>query len=230
MIAKLLRYNDLAPDIRHFVFEVPEVSVLPFQPGQFASLCAVTGGKEITRAYSLAGEPRGDNQFEICLNRVPDGIFSPFLFDLQPGDPVTLKGILGTFGWREPAMDSILVATGTGIVPYKAMLNAHFLRTFTRQITLIYGTRHAKNLLWTEYYRSLEASFPQFRFLQTVTRPEENWTGLTSRVQPILLETLGERKDMQVYVCGLKEMVDSVRALCKERGLERRQIIYEKYD
>ncbi len=228
MTAKLVRVADLAPGICHFVFAVP--AVVAFQAGQFASLTAMSGGREITRAYSLAAAPRGDNEFEICLNRVDDGVFSPYLFALRVGDTVELKGILGTFVWREPLMDSFLVATGTGIVPFRAMLQELFARGTERRITLIYGTRHAESLLWVEEFRLLAARNSNFRFVPAVTRPAGDWTGATGRVQPLLLEAMGERRDVQVYVCGLKEMVDSVRALCKERGLERRQMIYEKYD
>jgi CDP-4-dehydro-6-deoxyglucose reductase len=225
MTARLLHFQDLAPAIRHFVFEVPEVASLDFQPGQFASLSAEIGGKQITRAYSLAAPPAG-NRFEICLNRVEEGVFSPYLFARKAGEMVTLKGILGTFVWRFPAMDSILVATGTGIVPFRAML-----RDFAgRRVTLVYGTRFAENLLWLDEFRELERVNPDFRFLPTLTRPDAAWSGAAGRVQPLFLELLGERRDVQVYVCGLREMVDSVRALAKDRGLERRQIITEKYD
>lgn len=224
MTARLISYTDLAPAIRHFTFEVDEV--LSFQAGQFASLAATIGGRVITRAYSLATAPRGDNRFEICLNRVEDGAFSPHLFELRVGDSVELKGILGTFGWREPAADAFLVATGTGIVPFRAMLQ----QGTERGVTLIYGARFAENLVYADEFRALAAREANFRFVPTVTRPEAGWTGATGRVQPLLLEAMGERRDAQVYVCGLREMVDSVRALCKERGLERRQIVYEKYD
>ena len=92
MTAKLIRFKDLAPGIRHFVFELPGAGALDFQPGQFASLTAQIGGREITRAYSLAAAPRGDNQFEICLNLVPDGVFSPYLFALGVGAAAALPG------------------------------------------------------------------------------------------------------------------------------------------
>ncbi len=227
MIARLVSATDLAPEIRHFVFEVPGVQNLEFLPGQFASLVATINGKEITRAYSLAAAPQGDNRFEICLNRVPDGLFSPYLFQLQPGDPVQLKGILGTFQWREPAMDSFLVATGTGVVPFRAMLQAP---PSGHKVTLIYGTRFPHSLLYLDEFRHRAASDPNFHFIPTVTRPSEDWSGATGRVQPLLQEAIGARRDIRIYACGLKEMVDSVRALAKEHGLDRRQIVYEKYD
>jgi CDP-4-dehydro-6-deoxyglucose reductase len=228
--ARLVEYQDIAPGIRHFVFAVSGVEKLDFLPGQFASLVATVGGKEITRAYSLAAAARGGNEFEICLNLVEDGVFSPYLFGLRVGESVALNGILGTFLWREPLMDAFLVATGTGIVPFRAMLQDLFARGTERQITLIYGTRYAENLLWIDEFRALEARHSNFRFVPTVTRPEPDWNGATGRVQPLLLDAIGERRDVQVYVCGLKEMVDSVRALCKERDLPRRQVVYEKYD
>ena len=228
--ARLVEYTDLAPEIRHFVFAVQGVEKLDFLPGQFASLVGMVNGKEITRAYSLAAASRGGNEFEICLNRVEDGVFSPYLFGLRIGETVNLQGILGTFLWREPIMDSFLVATGTGIVPFRAMLQDLLGRGTDRQITLIYGTRYAENLLWVEEFRDLETRHDNFHFVPTVTRPEPDWKGAIGRVQPLLFDAIGERRDVQVYVCGLKEMVDSVRALCKERDFPRRQIIYEKYD
>lgn len=230
MTARLVSFTDPAQEIRHFVFEVPEAQALTFQAGQFASLTANLNGKDITRAYSLAAAPRGDNRFEICLNRVADGIFSPHLFTLRPGDTVECKGILGTFVWREPAMDALLVATGTGIVPFRAMLQDLYSGPAERKVTLIYGARFAESLLFVDEFRALEAAHPGFRFLPTVTRPAADWTGATGRVQPLVQAALGDRRDLQVYACGLKEMVDSVRALAREHGLERRQIVYEKYD
>jgi ferredoxin-NADP reductase len=230
MTAKLISQTELAPEIREFTFEAVEAASLAFQPGQFASLGGQVGDKSITRAYSLAAPADSSNRFTICLNRVSDGMFSPHLFDLQPGDAVELKGILGTFGWREPAMDSILVATGTGIVPFRAMLLDALPSGASRHITLLYGTRYEETILYRAEFERLAAEFSNFQFLPTLTRPPENWPGLTGRVQPHLLDLIGPRRDLQIYCCGLKEMVDSVRAVCKQLGFDRRQIVYEKYD
>lgn len=226
MIARLVSYTDLVDKIRHFTFEVPAMEKLAYSPGQFVSLSEMVAGKRITRAYSIANAPSDGNRFEICLNLVDDGAFSPLLFRMGHGDTVEMKGPLGTFVWRDSPVDSIFVATGTGIVPYRAMLQAYP----ARRATLIYGTRHPENLLWRNEFEQLAEQHPAFRFLPTVTRPDDTWRGRTGRVQPLLLDEIGERRDLHIYACGLREMVDSVRELLKGMGFDRRQIITEKYD
>jgi ferredoxin-NADP reductase len=84
--ARLVESHEIAPEVRHFTFDVPEVEQLPYLPGQFVSFTRHFDDKKITRAYSTASPP-GDNRFELCLNRVQDGLFSPFLFALQPEGP-----------------------------------------------------------------------------------------------------------------------------------------------
>ncbi len=79
MRATLLEVHDIAPEVRHFVFEVPGVQQLHFKPGQFVSLNESINGKKITRAYSIVSLPSG-NRFELCLNLVHEGAFTPHLF------------------------------------------------------------------------------------------------------------------------------------------------------
>ncbi len=227
--ARLIDSRELAPEIRHFVFEVPEVEALDFQPGQFVSLTHSIEGKPITRAYSIASIPYG-NRFELCLNRVADGWFSPHLFSMQPGDSVALKGLLGTFHWRKPVGKSVLVATGTGIAPFRGMLQEELAVGNESEITLVFGARFPHGLLYREEFEELARQYPRFRFWPTLTRPDDTWTGRAGRVQPHILEALDGKTDGHVYICGMKEMVDDVRSKLKELGFDRKQIVYEKYD
>ena len=230
MRAILIGSRELAPDIRHFEFYAEGAEKFPYAPGQFVSLSSMVGEKKITRAYSIVDGTGDDNRFAICLNRVEDGIYSPHLFDLKPGEGVDMKGPIGTFVLRNPLKDSILVATGTGVAPMLPMLKSALGQGGGQQFTLIFGVRYARNLLYREEFEQLAAVHPNFRFLPTVTRPEAGWTGLEGRVQAPLLEAIGDRRDPDVYVCGLKEMVDGVREQLKELGFDRKQIIHEKYD
>ncbi len=229
MTARLVEWREIAPETRNFVFDVPDAERVGFVAGQFLSFTAQIEGKEITRAYSVASPPDG-NRFELCLNRVEDGLFSPHLFALEPGDTVEMKGPYGAFHFRNPVSDSILVATGTGVAPFRSMLQAQLPHDSTNRFTLIFGVRHEHGLLYRDEFERLDRGFLNFDFLPTLTRPESSWTGRTGRVQPHLIECVGERRDVDIYICGMKEMVDETRALLKSMGFERRRIIFEKYD
>jgi ferredoxin-NADP reductase len=219
--------------VRHFEFEVPEVSDFHFTPGQFISVIDRAAPKEITRAYSIAS-PRGGNRFALCLNRVPDGHVSPYLFALNPGDEIEIHEPLGYFTLRHPGHRSVFVATGTGIAPFRSMLLDH-LPTTHPHVNLLFGVRHEHGLLYRAELERLAEEHPTFRFLPTITRPTESWKGRRGRVQAHLDEALDLKSyedvsTVDVYICGLKEMVDDVRRELKARGFDRKNIIYEKYD
>jgi ferredoxin-NADP reductase len=229
MRGRLVESRDIAPSVRHFVFEVPGVDCFEFTPGQWISLSAVLDGKEITRAYSLASEPARGNHFELCLNKVGDGHFSPYMFALRPGDEVEMRAPMGTFVLREPHRDSVFIATGTGVAPFRSMLRA-FLREGSPHFTLLLGVRHEEDLLYRDEFAQMALNTAQFRFLSTLSQPSPEWTGRRGRVQMHLEDALAGRQDVDVYLCGLKAMVDDLRTILKERGFDRKQIRYEKYD
>jgi CDP-4-dehydro-6-deoxyglucose reductase len=213
--ARLTGFREIGPNTRHFEFESPDWKPA-FVPGQFLSL---THG-ETTRAYSIASPP-GETGFALCANLVADGRFSPFLFAMKPGDELDFKGPYGAFIMKRPVSDSIFVATGTGIAPFRSML----LSRLDRPVTLIFGTRHREGLLYGEELRTLPIDYRP-----TLTRPPADWPGLTGRVQPHVLRALGDRRDVDIYICGLREMVDDLRASLKELGVDRKRMVYEKYD
>lgn len=230
MEARLIDSREIAPGVRHFEFEALGVERLEFIPGQFTSFTEMIEGKEITRAYSLASAPSGTNRFELCLNRVEPGHLSPRLFDMKPGDCIGMREPLGMFVLRQPApRDSILIATGTGIAPFRSMLQAS-LNADSPGFTLLFGVRYESHLLYREEFEEMAVRFPKFRFWPTLTRPDANWKGLQGRVQAHLAEAIGDRRDVDFYLCGLKEMVDETRGILKSQGFDRKQIFYEKYD
>lgn len=229
MRARLTGFREIAPYTRHFEFEALDWDAR-FVPGQFVSLTATIGGDEVTRAYSIASAPVVSGRaFALCANLVEGGRFSPFLFALKPADEVTFKGPYGAFTPRQPFSDSIFVATGTGIAPFRSMLLAPPAHAPER-ITLIFGVRHREGLMYDEELRGIASERPNFDYRPTLTRPPADWTGRTGRVQSHVLEALGERRDVDVYICGLREMVDDLRAQLKAVGLDRKRIVYEKYD
>jgi len=231
--AKLIDSREIAPGVRHFEFEALGVERLDFLPGQFTSFTDVIEGQEITRAYSVASAPSETNRFELCLNRVEPGHLSPRLFEMKPGDRMEMRQPLGLFVMRQPPRDSIFIATGTGIAPFRSILQAH-LNASSPPFTLLFGVRYESHLLYRSEFEELAQRYPQFRFWPTLTRPEAGWNGRQGRVQAHLAEAIGaigeRRGEVDFYLCGLKEMVDEVRGILKSQGYERKQIFYEKYD
>jgi CDP-4-dehydro-6-deoxyglucose reductase len=228
-IATLVETREIAPDIRHFVFAVENVPTFAFKPGQFVSFTETMDGKPITRAYSIASIPNGD-RFELCLNLVKDGRFSPHLFQMKPGDSVPMKGPVGTFTLRSPERDALFIATGTGIAPIRGILQDAAQLGSTARRTLLFGVRHEHGLLYREEFETMAGVLDGFRFEPTLTLPGDAWKGRTGRVQTHLDDLLEGRTDLDVYVCGLREMVDGVREMLKERGVDRKKIIFERYD
>jgi ferredoxin-NADP reductase len=228
--ARLIDWRELGPTTRHFEFEAIDWDGV-FEPGQFLSLTASLGDGEITRAYSIASPPDGQ-RFGLCANQVAGGQFSPWLFSRAPGDEIEFDGPYGVFTPRNTGSDSILVATGTGVAPFRAFLSDGALQSGALQgkCTLILGTRHESGLLYDAEWKELAQARADFVYWPTLTRPSSEWRGLTGRVQPHVLHALGERRDIDVYICGLHEMVNDLRAELKAVGVDRKRIIYEKYD
>jgi CDP-4-dehydro-6-deoxyglucose reductase len=189
----------------------------------------VINNKKITRAYSIASAPSETNRFELCLNLVHEGLLSPRLFEMKPGETVEIRPPLGMFVLRNPPRDVVLIATGTGIAPFRSMLKAGLSET-SQAFTLVFGVRHESHLVYCEEFEEMAGKFQHFRFLPTLSRPTESWSGRTGHVQAHLQEAIGERRDVDVFLCGLKLMVDDVRNMLKEMGFDRKQILFEKYD
>jgi len=229
MRARLVESREIGPEVRNFLFDVPEMEKLAFTPGQFVSFSETVLGRQVTRAYSLCSAPDG-NRFELCLNRVREGLFSPWLFEMAPGGSVEMSGPLGFFVPRKPFHDSVLIATGTGVAPFRAFLRWAPVLDSGKRITLLFGARYPLGLVYRSEFHAIEHERADFRFLPTITRPNSEYRGRIGWVQQHLDEALEDRLDVDVYICGLREMVDSVRAVLKEKGFERAQIRYERYD
>jgi ferredoxin-NADP reductase len=229
MRATVVEFHDIAPEVRHFVFEVPEVNQIHFKPGQFVSLNETIAGKKITRPYSIVSLPDG-NRFELCLNLVHEGAFTPHLFGMKPGDSIEMSAPLGFFVVRDAARDALFIGTGTGIAPFRSMAPGYLAHHNAGELTLLFGVRHEHTIYYRGDFEALARSHPNFRFWPTLSRADTSWTGRTGHIQTHLSEALAGRTDLDVYICGLKAMVDDVRAMLKGLGFDRKQIIFEKYD
>lgn len=232
--ARLENSRVLSDRTKHLEFRVAELPRFDFQAGQFISMKAMHDGHELTRAYSIASPPRGDNSFDLCLNRVDTGFFSNFLCDLQQGGEVKFHGPHGYFVMKQPVRSSIFVATGTGIAPIRGMVQWLFAsseRHSGHEFCLVFGSRTPQDLYYAEEFRALERDHGNFRFLPTLSRAEPDWGGARGYVQEHVRAVATGKVDCDAYICGLKDMVIANRdLLIKELGWERRSVLYERFD
>lgn len=228
--ARLARVEALTPTTKHFEWEVSGPKPFAFTPGQFISLHLERNGADDVRPYSIASPYRGDSRFDLCLNRVEGGFFSNYLCDLEPGAEIEFEGPFGFFVVREPPTDSLFVATGTGIAPVRGILQDLFAHSTDLQVWLVFGVRYPETILYRNEFAELAAQHPNFHFWPTLSRPPAGWNGRRGHVQEYVGRLLLERPDLDVYLCGLKAMVDDLRQRLKARGLDRKQVRYEKYD
>lgn len=242
----------------HFEFVVDELETFPLISGQFVSVMAPDpNGKIQTRAYSLAAASNA-NRFELCINRVDGGFFSNYLADLPIGGTVQMHGPHGHFVLHTPVTDSFLISTGTGIAPMRAMAQWLFPengpdRSEGKNIWVIYGTRYPSELYYYDYFTALAEKHANFHYITTVSRAGEEYTGNRGYVQKYASQVVEERAanlgitlplippaedtpaselkfDIYAYICGLNNMVSSVRDALTGYGWHKKQVIFERYD
>ena|SRR5437868_6836743 len=229
--ARLVRSTPLTGLTKHLEFEMP--SQFGFVAGQWLSFRAnKPDGEEITRAYSIASPP-DHNRFALCLNRVQDGFMSNFLCDMKEGEELPCQGPFGNFILRPPMRDTLFIATGTGIAPFRSMLHwalADPKRHQDRALWLLFGSRTEADIYYHEEFLRLAAKHPNFEYLPTLSRGGPEWRGLRGYVQEHVPKIVGDRTDMHGYICGLKKMITANRDLLRGLGWDRKSIIYEAYD
>jgi len=244
--ARLLRSVTLSEFTKHIEFEVQGTHRFGFVAGQWLSVKARTSaGEEITRAYSIASAPSENGRFAFCLNRVQDGFMSNHLCDLGEGAEISFQGPFGDFILRPPLRDTLMIATGTGIAPFRSMLEGLFESGHagdsaagqteapgapTEHFWLLFGTRYEQDIYYREEFERLSSSHSNFHFLPTLSRGGAEWRGLRGYVQEHAKGIVGGRADMQAYICGLDKMVSANRELLKSLAWDRKSIRYEKYD
>jgi len=232
--AGLVRAASLTDGTRHLEFEMLGGKHFGFVPGQWLSFKqAKPDGEEITRAYSIASSPEKSARFALCLNRVQDGFMSNFLCDMKEGQEIACQGPFGDFILRPPMRDTIFIATGTGIAPFRSMLHwllANEPRHQEKQLWLLFGNRYEKDIYYHDEFLALARQHSNFHYLPILSRGDVEWQGLRGYVQQHVPEIVQGRSDVQAYICGLDKMVKANRELLKSMGWDRKSIHYEKYD
>jgi len=230
----------LAPAVRHLSFERVDGQPLAFVPGQFLQIhFPYDDGKPTKRSYSVGtvGDGTGPVQrIEIAVSYVEGGAATKLLSGLEAGGTVDASGPYGRFCLMDGDQNAryILIATGTGVTPYRAMLPQIESLMASRgcRFVLLYGARNEGELLYGEEFEAFAAKHPGFTFhacLSRGARPHPRASDRPGYVQDMLAELEPDGSQDIAYLCGNPNMVDAAFSALKERGLAVQHIRREKY-
>ncbi len=234
----ILQWSKLiAPKVKHLAFTREEGTPLPFKAGQFMTLNIPGPTKTLHRSYSIANRPGKDNLVEIAISYVEGGVASELLFNLKPGDSVMATGPYGLFVLKEETPKRyVLISTGTGISPYRSMLDEIQERLKETQkdlkVVVVQGVRNQAELLFGDDFITFANTNPNFTFYACYSR--ETKTALApyerlGHVQTVFKElTLDPEHDI-VYLCGNPFMIDDTFAQLTAMGFDKKNVRREKY-
>lgn len=239
---RLLGKRLLAPSIAHLSFLRADGQALDYLPGQFIQV-HLTGrdGQPTKRSYSLAtihDHALGPGEaVDIAVSYVPGGAATALFENLREGDELLASGPFGRFCLLPGDANRryLLIATGTGVTPYRSMLPLLEQAILERgiEVALLFGARSEQELIYAEDFRAMAAKHPgRFRFLPCYSREFNESAGPDARRGHVTahLAELAPRADRDIaYLCGNPNMVDAAFEALKGFGLPVPQIRREKY-
>jgi ferredoxin-NADP reductase len=225
----------IAPGVKHFAFSREDAQPFSYIPGQFITLFLPQPDKLLRRSYSIATIPGESEWVEFSASYIADGRASELLFNLTPGTTLSATGPHGRLILRdEQPARYILVGTGTGITPYRAMLPelAKRMSQSDLQVILLLGVRDCEYCLYADDFTHFAKAHPAFTFraqYSRTTAPLDATFEFSGHVQSAFPElNLNPEGDI-VYLCGNPAMIDSAFAALKGLGFDTQSVRREKY-
>jgi len=210
---RVQKMERLADDVMALHVKLPANERLQFLAGQYIEFLLKGGAR---RSFSIANPPHADDLIELHVRHVAGGQFTDHVFGkMKERDILRFEGPLGTFFLREDSdRPVVLVASGTGFAPIKALVENAFHKGVTRPMVLYWGGRRPKDLYMDALARSWAAEHAaQFKYVPVISDalPEDGWTGRTGFVHRAVMEDFPDLSAHQAYACGVPIMVDSAR-------------------
>jgi len=216
----------VADDVIILKLQLPATERMQYLAGQYVEFLLRDGKR---RSYSIANPPHDDGPLELHIRHMPGGAFTDHVFGAKEGAPamkerdiLRFEGPLGSFFLREESTaPMILLASGTGFAPIKAIVEHAAYTGIERPMTLYWGGRRPADLYMHALCEKWAAELPNFRYVPVIsdTLPEDNWAGRTGFVHRAVMEDFPDLAGHEVYACGAPVMIDAARkdftAQCK---------------
>jgi CDP-4-dehydro-6-deoxyglucose reductase len=200
-------------DVMVIKLQLPANDTMRYHAGQYIEFILRDGSR---RAYSMANAPHNGPGVELHVRHMPGGKFTDHVFTaMKEKEILRVEGPFGSFFLREDSgKPMILLASGTGFAPIKAVIEHMQFKGIARPATLYWGGRRPSDLYLDDWVRSRLDEMPNLSYVPVISDalPEDNWTGRTGFVHRAVLEDFPDLSGHQVYACGATIVVDSARA------------------
>ncbi|WGG49329.1 CDP-6-deoxy-delta-3,4-glucoseen reductase [Rugamonas sp. DEMB1] len=212
MPSRVAGIEKVAPDVVVLTLQLPANERLRYRAGQYIEFMLRDGKR---RSYSMASAPDGDAPITLHIRHMAGGLFTEQVFGtMKERDILRFEGPLGTFFVREDsAKPMLLLASGTGFAPIKAIVEHLVHAKSERAMTLYWGGRRPQDLYMDALCRQWAEQLPNFRYVPVVSNAlaEDQWQGRAGFVHQAVMADLPDLSGHQVYACGAPAMVDSAK-------------------
>lgn len=202
----------------------------PFQAGQYVSVIVEVDGVRTSRPYSISSSPDEIAYYDITIRRVEGGMISNYLLDkIRIGDSLQISSPAGNF-YHNPIIHSnkiVCIAGGSGVTPFKSMIQ-HTINTGTeREIWLIYGSKNKEELLFNDYFSKIASKHASFHYVPVLEKGKGTYKGyITAK---IIKEIVGDSSDKTFFICGPQAMYEHLLKELQPLKLKPKQIRMEMY-
>ncbi|NCF62432.1 MAG: NADH:ubiquinone reductase (Na(+)-transporting) subunit F [Gammaproteobacteria bacterium] len=198
------------------------------------------------RAYSMANYPEENDIIMLnvriatpppnVMDKVPTGIMSSFIFNLKPGDSVTVSGPYGEFLARDTDAEMIFIGGGAGMAPMRSHIFDQLRRLGSkRKISFWYGARSLREAFYVEEFDQLAAQHENFSWHLALSDPlpADEWTGLVGFIHEVLFDNYladhSAPEDCEYYMCGPPMMIAAVVQLLDDLGVDEENILFDDF-
>jgi CDP-4-dehydro-6-deoxyglucose reductase len=211
--------------------QLPANDPFNYRPGQYVEFLLRDGSR---RSYSMANAPHTGPALELHIRHMPGGKFTDHVFGTMKEKEIQrIEGPFGSFFLREDSDKPIvLLASGTGFAPIKALIEHMQFQGIQRPATLYWGGRRPEDLYMDDWVRARLTEMPNLQYVPVISDalPEDHWTGRTGFVHRAVLEDLPDLSGYQVYACGAPIVVDSARNdYCELAGLAEEEFFADAF-
>jgi CDP-4-dehydro-6-deoxyglucose reductase len=205
-----------AADVALLKLQLPATESFRFYAGQYVEIILKDGKR---RSYSMANPPHDAAALELHIRHLPGGLFTDHVFgagatQMKEREILRVEGPFGSFFLREDSdLPIVMLASGTGFAPIKAIIEHMAHQNIQRPVTLYWGGRRPTDLYMSELAQHWAKTLPNFNFIPVVSdaQPEDGWTGRTGFVHRAVMQDFPSLMGHQVYACGAPIVVESAR-------------------